>query len=599
VRRRRLGVTTLATAVLCLGMVAGIEDARAETARSAQPAGHTRADLLDIARQQVDRHEYVLALETYQRLLAQSPDDSDLLIEVARVLGYADRNAESAQMYRRVLTVAPQRRADVRRSLAWQTLWTPDAVAAEALFLESLDADPDPADAWRGIAEARQQQNDLSGAVDAYEELLRLTPDDAVMSRRRAQLLVWQGRHQDGIDAFEALVQRDPGDRLSRIGLARALNDAGRHRQALARFGQIDEVGLDADDRFSRARALQWAGFPELADRELLAIDTPDAQWVHRYQTSRELAGRWLAEINGSTDRDGLDTRTMIVGSSLPLRYPAIVGASVRQVRFDDPLGRVRGARFQVDASTRIGTPTDTHGVIWPSVTIAWNDYDHRGAGGGASAGSWHPVTGGVRMHWLPTDLVRIDAELGRETVETPKAVEERVTIDVASIGVEWRPVPVWSLAASLAHLRFDDGNARDRLYVRAERTVLPSPRIRVGLEAQRFSSSDPAGPSTSWRGYWSPDKYGEARLFVSWSHDWQDWQFEARAGLGTARETDGWGNRSSGRPNTWELVAVRDLSPTLQLRAQIGGSGSGMGVGTGGSGYWRRYAGISLIGWF
>lgn len=196
-RRRRLGVMTLATAVLCMSVVAGIEDVRAETARSVQPAGHARADLLDIARQQVDRHEYVLALETYQRLLAQSPDDSDLLIEVARVLGYADRNAESAQMYRRVLTVAPQRRADVRRSLAWQTLWTPDAAAAEALFLESLDADPDPADAWRGIAEARQQQNDLSGAVDAYEELLRLTPDDAVISRRRAQLLVWQGRHQE------------------------------------------------------------------------------------------------------------------------------------------------------------------------------------------------------------------------------------------------------------------------------------------------------------------------------------------------------------------------------------------------------------------
>lgn len=598
-----------ATAVLLAGMFSASVAIGADemhgtgtaATQSADPA-QVRATVLEAAREHADRREFAIALEIYQRLLTQESDNSDLLIEVARVLGFADRNAESAQMYRRVLQIAPQRRADVRRSLAWQTLWTGDAAdagQAEALFLESLPVDPDPADAWRGIGEARQQRNDLSGAILAYEELLRLAPAAPGIERRRAQLLVWQGRHQEGIDAFEALVQRDPADRLSRIGLARALNDAGRHRQAIARFRQIDDGALGIDDRFSRARALQWAGFPELADREMLGIDTPDAQWVHRYQTSRELASRWFVEINGSTDRDRLDARTMIAGSSLPLRYPVVVGASVRRVRFDESYGRVRGARLQVDASTRVGTPESAHGVFWPSLSIAWNEYTHRRAAAGAHATRWHPVTGGFRVHWLPTDLLRVDAELGRETVETPKAVEEQVVIDIASLGFEWRPAPAWSLAASLAHFRFDDGNERNRLYLRAERTILPSPRVRIGLEAQRFVSSDPIGPSTPWRGYWSPERYGEARVFISWSRDWQDWQFEARAGLGTAREKDGWGNRSSGRPNLWELVAVHDLSPTLQLQARIGGSGSGMGVGAGGSGYWRRYAGVSLTGWF
>jgi hypothetical protein len=39
-----------------------------------------------------------------------------------------------------------------------------------------------------------------------------------------------------------------------------------------------------------------------------------------------------------------------------------------------------------------------------------------------------------------------------------------------------------------------------------------------------------------------------------------------------------------------------------LRLRLAAGASGAGFGVnagGSGGSGYWRRYVGLSLSGWF
>ena len=104
--------------------------------------------------------------------------------------------------------------------------------------------------------------------------------------------------------------------------------------------------------------------------------------------------------------------------------------------------------------------------------------------------------------------------------------------VDVASLGVDFRPALAWTLAGSLAHFRFDDGNERDRAYGRVERTIVAVPRVRAGIEALAFRSSDPTGPAVAWRGYWNPKEYREARLFVSVSRDWREWQVAARAGL-------------------------------------------------------------------
>lgn len=583
--RRGLAAAVCAT---CLGLLGA--GATAQPAQAVSPASSDSGFEADLARarEAVDRREYAQALDRYESLLARRPDDADLLIEVARVLGFADRNRESAAMYRRALAVAPQRRADVRRSLAWQTLWSGDAADAEILFLESAAHDADAADAWRGVAESRQQREDLRGALAAYREALHIDPGDVTNARREAQILVWLGHHDEGIAAFEALLARDPGDRRSRLGLARALNDAGRHREAALVYRGAKVASLDDETRFDYARALRWGGFDELADDELATIEHPDAQWLRRFRTSRERSRWWSVEFDASTDRDDLDTRALRAATGWHFEGGRALETALRRVRFDDPSGRVDGLRWQTQASARVGGLESRWGVAWPSVAIAFNDY-----------GGWKPLTGAARLRWMPADAVRVDAELSRETVETPKAIDERVHVDVASIGADFRPALAWTLAGSLAHFRFDDGNERDRVYGRIERTIVAVPRLRAGVEALAFRSSDPIGPAVAWRGYWNPKEYREARVFVSVSKDWREWQVAARAGIGTAREVDGWDTRTSGNPHLWELVVAHDLSPTLQLRAQLGGSGSGMGLSGGGSGYWRRHAGVALTGWF
>src|SRR5690606_14234292 len=128
-----------------------------------------------------------------------------------------------------------------------------------------------------------------------------------------------------------------------------------------------------------------------------------------------------------------------------------------------------------------IGSPDD-RGPLWASVTVAANRY-----------GDWHPLSGVARLRWLPTDTLRIDGELGREIIETPVALGNRVHVDIAALGADWRWQPRSSLAATLAALKFDDGNLRTRINLRADHQLRANPKVVAGIEAMAFRSSDPS----------------------------------------------------------------------------------------------------------
>lgn len=206
----------------------------------------------------------------------------------------------------------------------------------------------------------------------------------------------------------------------------------------------------------------------------------------------------------------------------------------------------------------------------------------------------------------MPQDLWRFTADLGREVVETPQAISNRITVDVAALGVEYRLPPRWTFAGVLSHLRFSDSNDRTRVYARVEYATRFNPKVVVGIEGAAFTDSNPASfaavppPGTlPPAGYWNPKDYAEGRLFAGIYHERDDWEAYARVALGLSRETDGDGTSSSGHPNLLEAGMAHDVGPGLRWRLYAGGSGSSFAVGNGGTGYWRRYAGFMLTAWF
>lgn len=571
-----------------LGSAVGIASA---AGAAAAPDATAAADLA-AARAATGRADYAGALALFERLLAARPDDTDLLIEAARVNGFADRNAEAARLYRRVLALAPQRRADVLHALAWQTLWSGDAAAATALFEELRLRGGDWADALDGLGQARQAQGDQGGALAAYRAALAALAADAAAARRRglqrrvALSLLWNDRPDEAIAALQALVDTDAGDRASRWALANALNFAGRHREALTQFARAGAPRGDGE-RADLARAWRWAGYEDRAAPLLHGQTEREAVWVRDWRVARETAPWGWAGVEHALDRDRLESLAWVFGGGWQPAPGTSAELQVRRLRLDDANGRVSGEQVRAQWRGRLGEPDAGGGTWWPTLALR-----------ASRLGGWTALEPTLRATWVPRDGWRVDGEATREVIETPLAVHNQVTVDVWSLGADHRPAARWSLTGALAGLRFDDGNRRTRVSGRADYALALKPRWVVGVDAMAFRSSQPSGPERPGRGYWNPRRYGEWRAFTAITHDARPFDLSARLAVGAASETDGWDQRSRGRPNQWELALGYDLAPHWRLRLNAGGSGNGFGLGSGGAGYWRRTLGLSVSGW-
>jgi tetratricopeptide (TPR) repeat protein len=534
--------------------------------------------------------QYDEALGIYERLLAQRPDDVELLITVARVNGFADRNAEAASLYRRALGLAPERRADLLPALAWQSLWASQAGEAEPLFAE-LAAAPggNRVEALDGLGQARQDRGDQAGAVQAFREAQALAPDNLQLHRRLAMALLWSGDAEQAIAELQALRERAPGDRDIAWALANALNFSGLHRQASAGF-LAQSAPVRPGERVDLARAWWWAGYDEKA-LPLLAEPVDDGgRWLRDYRVWRESARFVYASVDYAEDRDDLVTRALVVGGGWHPQAGATADFQLRRVRLDDPFGTPDGTQFTASYRWRLGEPDDAWGTFWPTVAVKANHFP-----------GWSPVTGAARLTWIPRDRWRVDADAGRELVEAPRTVANRVTVDVLGAGVEHNLDTRWSLVGGGAVLRFDDGTTRVRVNGRVARLVYAAgPRVYVGVEGMAFDRVNDGRPGSDNRGYWSPKRYAEARAYATLVHEARPFDLVARIGYGLARETDGSGYSSTAHPNLWELNLGWDVTPGLRLRLAAGGSGAGMGgVAGGGTGYWRRYLSLSGYLWF
>jgi tetratricopeptide (TPR) repeat protein len=581
----------------CLGLLfCGLALVVTEAGRAADRSGAGAATLrqdsgraaeLSAARAAVDRRDFDDALRRYEALLAAAPDDADLLIEVARVNGFADRNVEAARLYRRVIEVAPQRRGDVLSPLAWQTLWAGDAAAAAAMFEALQTEGRDRVDALDGLGQARQALGDLTGAAAAFRAALAERPDDARLLRRLAMTDLWLDRHAEAIAALQALQARHPGDRDIGWSLANARNFSGLHRQALADFARLGGPRT-VGERVDVARAYAWAGFEDLAAPLLASAADAESEWLLRWRVARELASYAFAEFSYSSDRDDLESTRLAVGAGLRPKGTDVVEVSLLRHWLDDPASSADSTVLQARYRWRLGDATGESGTVWPTVLLRAHRY-----------ADWSPVTGVGRALWIVRDGIRVEGEVGRELVETPEAVRNRVTVDVAATAGQWRPSPRLTAAAAAAGLRFDDGNRRLRLRGRADYALTMQPRWVVGLEGFAFSSSRPTGADVPGRGYWNPDAYRELRAFTAVFYERRPWDAYLRVGLGRSRERDGFGNVSTGKPNEWELAVALDAAATVRARLSVGGSGSSLGIGSGGADYWRRFAMLTLYGWF
>lgn len=527
---------------------------------------------LQQARQKVDAGQYRPALEDFGVLLLQDPRNADLLIEAGRVAAWADLHTIAIDYYQRAIAASPSRRGDVLPALALQLHWAGRHAEAEPLLREASGQRPTDRELRHSLAEAIERQGRHEEAETLYRQLLAEQPGELRAQLGLGNVLNSSGRYADARQIYHDVLARNPDDRAANWGLARALNLdeyplAGARQYARAR--QV--VGDDPALLEEYATALRWSGLDDLA----LAVPARDhlAEVIHRGYDPQITTG-W----DSSSDSDHVNIRSYRLDAEMPVAADQRAMLHLREGEMADdsrtPLADQSLREATLRYRWRLGDQTSSHGVWQPTLSLGQRNYE-----------DWQQTLWKGQLRWMPVDRWWLDAEAGNEVVETPLAIANRVELDVYSLSQTHRFDSLWLGSVSESLIKFEDGNHRTRLNGWIERRLHRDPDISLGLAALAFDDSE-AGKGL---GYYSPDHYREAKLYLDVARETRLGNFGARLGQGWLEEDPGsqsWLNTCEGR---WSL----DLDPDNRISASAGWSDSRAASSGGGDGYSRRYLSI------
>lgn len=531
---------------------------------------------LEEARRFTDARDYAAAIAQFEELVHESPANADLLIEAARVNGWADRNAEAARLYERAVDAAPQRLADIRAALAWQLLWSGQAGRALVYFEAELAAHPENMDLRHGKAEALVALNRLGEALAVYGEQAARFPDDLKAKKGRARVALWLGRLDEARQGYEAVLATSPGDREARLGLARIDSQGGRHQAAAARLRTLLGEAEDGEVRAEFARALRWSGDEAGALDTLAAATGTDAVALRR-QLRNRVGPRVALNAESSRDSDDLDLRALAVEASLRPAKRRRLDLSLRQAWLSENSAAINGRTWLLGYGATLGEAGGPHGLLFPSLHLGLRDY-----------AGWRSPAVTARLKWLPSDAWRWDIEAGNTIVENVRSVQNEVRLDYLSGGFDYGFAPRWQGSLGVMAGRFDDGNQRTRLTGRLAYRAADDPWFIVGVEGMGFNDREPPVP---WRGYWSPERYREIKLAASASATRAGWDLYLKAALGRLWETPGGSNTLY----QLEASAGHEVGDWGQLTLYGGYSDSAALTQGSGGGYHRGYFGGTL----
>lgn len=538
--------------------------------------GPTAAASLQEARRLTEAGAYTAAIATFDALMRAAPGNVDLMIEAARVNGWADRNVEAARLYEEAVRIAPARLADVRAALAWQLLWAGQAERALRFFDDELAARPADPDIRRGRAEALVALQRLPEALAAYREQLARFPHDRRAAKGEARVLMWLERPAEARTAYAGVLAAAADDREARLMLARLDNQQGYHQTAVRQLRRLVGESGDTQARAELVRALYWSGDSAAALAATAALDHGETQ-VLRGQLARELKQYVRLGAEASHDSDELDVLAFTGDVLFRPRARRELDLSLRHARLEQRAARINGRSLLLGYGGVFGEAGAAGGLLFPKIYLGAREYD-----------GWSTPAWAARLKWLPADLWRLDFEAGNQVVENIQSIQNEVQFDYLSGGFDYRFAPRWLASLGLTVGRFDDGNRRTRVNGRVEYALGRSPRLTLGLEGMGFRDSDPPSP---YRGYWSPDRYHELKLAATVQSRRAGWDLQFKAALGRLWETPG----DSNNLYALEASALRDVDDWGFVRLYAGYSDSAaLNQGSGG-GYSRGYFGAAL----
>jgi protein O-GlcNAc transferase len=191
---------------------------------------------------------------------------------------------------------------------------------AAADLKEAVSLEPNFAEAWSDLGEARRTLLDDAGALEAFEEAARFAPNDPVAQTRLGLQLLQQGRIPEAVTHLEHAARLDPSNQSALYALERALRQEGHPAQAQAVERELtallhkrdrkDQNAFTATQLNDQGSALEKAGNLRAAlekYHEALQLDPQDVRIRVNYAAALLHLGRWnegVAELRASLQLD-------------------------------------------------------------------------------------------------------------------------------------------------------------------------------------------------------------------------------------------------------------------------------------------------------
>jgi tetratricopeptide (TPR) repeat protein len=446
------------------------------------------------------------------------------------------------------LAAPPAAAAEGARLLeqAERLTWDGRLAEAEALF-RRVAAEGGPRERQRaqtGLGRALSWQGRHIAATAAYREALALDPGDAEARRGLARVLSWRGHPHEAAALMQAQRQRDPRDREATWILAESWDWMGRGDRALALLRE--QVAADPGDE----RAARKRDDLEAALRPGLRVDLRD------FERS-----------------DGLAIAEQAVAGRQPLALGrGHAGARLSQATYRPEAGSAGASRIEVQRLGVEGRWRFDDRLEWNG-DLGLDRIDSTGAAADHDKLTWST--------WLtawPRDGLRLDLSSTRYTFDSEITLRQGLVATQWALSADGVPDDLHLVNGRLEQTRFSDGNRRQGWELRAQRRLLPQPRLWVGARVAQWRFDRPGQP-----GYYNPAGYRSVELQLQasgWAMQGLYWELRFAPGRETEEGQASRDIRSGSAQLAWSLRPATTLELAYDHSTSRTQPGSGFARG-------------------
>jgi tetratricopeptide (TPR) repeat protein len=218
-------------------------DAARALLRSAEAVDSRRSpeDLIVLANLHEGVGEFEQALEIYDRLLQERPDDPRALTGMGKTAMHDGRLDLAEPPLRRALALSP-RDAGAHAALGLLLIKKGNARDAASELNSALGLDAEEADALFGLGFLAHQRRDNDQAEKFLRRALARRPGDGNAQVVLALVLSEKGRCPEAIPLFTSALASDYRNMTSHMGLVRCLEQAGRTAEAAQQRKIAEEI---------------------------------------------------------------------------------------------------------------------------------------------------------------------------------------------------------------------------------------------------------------------------------------------------------------------------------------------------------------------